>query len=142
MAPISGNRPPGHELSVLERGIAIGLYQGGMGPTKVAKALSIHRNTVYKTVALHATRDQQKSLPRSGRPKKYNPRDERMILRLARQNPKYTYQRLEAELNLGLSQDTYYRILKHHNIKNWMARSRPQLTDGHAQKRLEWALKY
>ena len=52
-------------------------------------------------------RPDNSSKPRCGRLKSYNERDQRTILRLARRNPKITYDQLKRQTELSLSIKTF-----------------------------------
>jgi transposase len=142
LRPISSNIIPNKELSPYQRAIIIGRAQAGQKPSQIGKELNIPRDTVKYTLQKDPIRNEAQSIPRSGRPRKLSLRDERAILRILRKNPKITWRELLKESNLNVSKSTYYRMLKRHNIKKWLAAKRPKLTDIHAEKRLQWALEH
>jgi hypothetical protein len=102
LAEISANYTPGKELSPSTRNIIIGLALGGENPSQIARQLKLPRSTVCDQITLWDSRDQCQSQPRSGRPKVYDARDERRIIRLVCQNPKLTWQKTMESLNLAI----------------------------------------
>jgi len=126
------------ELTDFERGEISGLHKGGHTPTDISRILRIPRTTVNSVIQ----NPQPNRQARTGRPYILTERDERHILLEIRKNPKISYQKLSEILNLYVSSRTIRRMLKKHGIKKWMAKKRPLLTEEHARKRLEFALKY
>ena len=88
------------------------------------------------------TRTEGESMPRSGRPKLTGRYEEGRILRVARRNPKITYTELRDETGFKFSKLTFYRVLRKHNITNWLIKKRPFLTKEHARLRYIFALRY
>ena len=85
-------------------------------------------------------RNEGRSLPRKGTPKKITDREERTVLRIAWKEPKIAYKDLLQQAGL-ISKQRYavYRLLKEHGITNWRSKQRPFLTEGAAEIRLRWA---
>ena len=75
LGEISGNRPKGHELTVNERAQIVGAIKCGVKIVDVSKTLNFNPTTVIATVQRDSIRQTNKSLPRSGRPKKADDRD-------------------------------------------------------------------
>lgn len=100
------------------------------------------KSTVQDTIFKASERTNQQSAPRSGRPRQYTARDERYLLRVVRENPKYTYRKLKDHTKLNFSRKTLWRILHRNGITNWRAKKRPFLTNEVAAKRLAFAKKY
>lgn len=86
---------------------------------EIGRRLKVHPDTVRYTIKQAPKRDTGHSLPRSGRPRKWDDRDKRTIIRYARISPKSTYQQMRDALQLILSNDTIFRILHSAGIKNW-----------------------
>jgi transposase len=135
---ISGNVQRRRELKPHERGKVIGASIAGATPGRISTLLNIPDQTVRDTISQDILRDDHKSKPRTGRPKCYTERDERMLLRHVRQFPKQTYAQVMNETQLGFSRSTVRRILQDHGIANWRAKKRPHLTQAHADARLGW----
>ena len=138
LATISGNRPRNKELSPFQRGILVGQAAQGLSYGKIAKATKLHRNTVRQAVINTSLQQNGESRPRSGRPPLATDRGRRHIIRIARVNPRLTYEKLKEEAGHNFSQSTVYRILKEYGLTNWLAKQRPLLTEEVAAKRLAW----
>jgi hypothetical protein len=133
---ITLNRRAGTELSPYIRSNIIGMKLSGQNGVTIAQDLHLPKSTVYKTINLSLQRVANQSKPRSGRPPKYDIRDERRVLRLVRQYPKMMWRHIVLALDLGLSKRTHQRILKKHNITKWLVKKRPFLTPAHTAHRL------
>jgi transposase len=72
--------------------------------------------------------------PRSSRPKSYTPREERIILRFIRNNPKSVYKDIRRECAVKISTTTIKSILHNYGISNWRSKKRPFLTEAVARK--------
>lgn len=136
LAPISGNKPRGNELSQYMRGKIEFAAEIGAPRAEIAKTLNLPLTTVKYTLSKASQRHNGESLPRSGRPKEYSERDERAIVRIARRNPRIKYRDLILQAGIDLYRKTIYRILCEHGIKKWLAKKRPLLTEEHAKARL------
>ena len=67
-------------------------------------------------------------------------RERRTIIRAARHDRRLTRRELRDQYAPHVSLDTIYRLLKEHNIRKWIAKTRPKLEEKHAKARLAWAL--
>lgn len=98
-------------------------------------------NTIAKpvrdTVKLENERYDYHTKPRSGRPKKWDDKFERRVLRIARINPKMTYKDIKVILDIHLSYDTLSRILKNNGLTNQLTKCRPYLTVAAVMKRYQ-----
>jgi hypothetical protein len=117
LSEIHASYTPGKELSPHIRSIIIGLSLADKNATDISRSLQIPRTTVQRTIDLYTSRDANKSIRRSGRPKLYNGRDERRILRLVRQNPKIRWRDVMHKLDLGISKRSFQRLLQKHGIR-------------------------
>jgi transposase len=138
LGEISRNISKRKELSPYIRAQIIGASKCGVNPTQISKQLSIPRSTVQSTLDRDELRNNHTSLPRSGRPRLSSKQDERLLLRVVRQFPKYTYKQLRAFTGLKISTFTIRRILRRHHITTWRAKRRPNLTKDVAKNRYNW----
>ena len=127
------------ELTPYKRGKIEGARTIGGSWRQITEALHIPLRTVRNTISQASTRYEGATQPRIGRPNIYDPRDERLILRIVRQNPKITYRQLAQESGLKFCRSTFTRLLKKYGIKNWVAKKRPLLTPENASTRYRWA---
>ena len=132
---ISGNIPKRRELTPYERGQVIGAAKCGVKPNAISTELSLSRWTVRTTLSREPLRKDGASQPQSGRPRTYSERDERLLLRVVHQFPKFTYAQLRAFTGLKLCTSTLKSILRRHHITTWRAKQRPALTKEVAKKR-------
>ena len=142
LGPITPNIIRRRELSPFTRGIIAGQRSTGASIGTIAIALNIPKITIQDTLSIVDRGSHGVSKSRSGRPKATTDRDERTILRLARFEPKQTYQQLISAAGLSCSQSTVYRILHDAGITNWIAKKRPMLRQQDVDARLKWAILY
>ena len=140
LGEIDGNSRRGKDLTPLERAKIHGAHLVGASLGAITEALNHARSTVQSTIELLDKRVDYSSQPRSGRPKTYGSRTKRKILRLARQNPKWTYRKLLEQIGIKISKSTVVRILNEEGIKKWIAAKRPILKPEHVAKRLKFAI--
>ena len=140
LGEISGNRAKGHELTVNQRAQIVGAVKCGATIVDVSKTLNFNPTTVITTVQKDSIRQDNQSLPRSGRPKKADARDIRTIVRYVRINPKHTYRQIKQQLRISLSASTIKRILAPFHIRKWQCKKRPELSTEIAKLRHKWVL--
>src|SRR3954463_1848299 len=134
------SRVPGAELSNDTKQRIVGRFAAGQSQAQIAIEESLLPRTVSQTIRKTITRGTTQNNPRSGRPRLYDARTARLIVRIARKHPKWTYKQLQQETGLDLSRDTLRTILRDSGIINWRCKKRPHLTEVHVQLRLRWAL--
>ena len=139
---ISSNITHRKELTPYTRGIIVGKSEEGATPTQIERDLNVPRTTIIDTLNHNSKRNNGAIKPRPGRPKTYTERQERIILKTARADPKLTYQELKIATGVTISHRTIYRILMNAGITKWMAKKRPKLRPVDAALRLKWALKH
>jgi transposase len=139
LATLPVNRLPNHELSDDTKQRLYGRALAGQSTRQIAAEEQLQEVTVYHAINRISKRQTIADTPRSGRSQVYTARDERMILRVARQNPKLTYNELKQETGLDLNHDTILRILRNAGMINWCSKKRPKLTQHYANLRLQFA---
>ena len=130
----------GPELSAYVRGKIKGASEFGVKTCVISRTYNIPPSTIESTFSLDSLRIDGKSLPRSGRPKTYDIRDERHIIRHVRLYPKCTYADVRRAYTITLCDNTLQAILKNFGIANWRAKKRPFLIEKHIAIRLAWCL--
>jgi hypothetical protein len=139
---IDGNRGVRNELTPNQRGKIQGARQAG-ATFKVASEIGECTPSTAKTTIRRAPeRHNGISKPRSGRPKEWDVRFERRVIRTVRMHPKTTYAQLRDQLHTYLSHDTLARILKDYHISAWLSKQRPFLSPAVVKRRLDWALRH
>jgi transposase len=134
-------------MTIEERNQAIGMIAAGCTRGEVAAAFGRSRQCIGRLVIKYNTTNAVNDKPRSGRPHILSRRQEKMVYRTARCNPKMEYEQL-ANTTMLISHDgtpskppsrsTLYRVLKRHSLTNHRAKKRPKLTRGHALARLRF----
>ena len=91
LAQVSGNSHRGPDLTPIQRAKIIGAADHRASPAQIAATYGVKYGTVRSTIRLDLERNDCNSQPRIGRPKLCTDREERIILRYVRLNPKHTY---------------------------------------------------
>jgi transposase len=136
---ISGNRQRFGHLKPEVRAAITASIEAGQSATHVAKVFAVSRRTVNRTVQRFRQRHTFTTAPRSGRPRKLSPREERYLVRLVRRFPKSSYKKLVNLHGATVSARTLRRVLKRHNLKKWLSKRRPKLREDDARERLKFA---
>jgi hypothetical protein len=91
LGEISRNISKRKELSLYIRAQIISASKCSVNPTQISKQLSILRSIVQSTLDRDELRNNYTSLPWSSRPRLSSKQDERLLLYVVHQFPKYTY---------------------------------------------------
>ena len=132
---ISGNITKKKELTPYERGLVLGAKITGRSEAEISEVFNIPDSTVRDTVTLAAQRKDGHSKPRSGRPKCLSDREERILIRHIRLNPKDEYKTIKEATGLQISNSTIKNICRKYGIAHWRAKKRPALTEKAAKAR-------
>ena len=114
----------------------IALSEQGMSSRAISARLGIPKSTVCNIVNRHAVRPGDVfDRPRSGRPRKTTPREDRRLARIAMRNRFSTTMELRRRWNLGIpiSRGLVLLRLRQLNIRNRRPVRKPELTQRHRQ---------
>jgi hypothetical protein len=139
LGDISGNARGRKELTPYQRAKICESREQGLRWSAISKKFKIDPKTARKTVELETTRPDGVSLLRSGRPTLITARQERIILRKVRLEPKIKFEDLVGKVEATFSRSTLTRILSEHHLKHWVCKKRPYLTPEHVSTRLKWS---
>lgn len=131
-------------LDLVQRGKILGLHEAGWSARKIAKKLGCDRRTVDRILIKFAKTGSVNSLPKSGRPRKTSPRDDRSIVRsslISRKTPA-TQLHLHLADKKRISVSTLRNRLSEVGLNGRVARKKPLLTLKQKKARLNWALKH
>jgi len=115
------NKAKIRELTPSERLKIVSKYEAGCSTAELAAEFGRHASTIRRTIKRYTSRHTIHSAPRSGRPKAVTPRQELMIRRVARTQPKIEYKALSEAATINTpdgtpqkppSHSTLYRVLK------------------------------
>ncbi|KAL7828173.1 hypothetical protein AOLI_G00313250 [Acnodon oligacanthus] len=129
-------------LTDLDRAQAIGQLQAGVPQNQVAASFGVSPSTISKLKAkVHITGD-VRDRPRSGRPKKTTPQEDRFltlsVLRYRRLSSTDLQSRFAGRYGRRLSAQTIRNRLHAANLRSHQAARRPAMTALHRQARLRW----
>ena len=96
-------------------GIVVGYWRNGCSYRNIAREVGLHSNTVYGIIKRFCERGHFVCGMRTRRPRKTNDRDDRVLYRLARENRRFSVQRLrrawQPYVNSAVSRKTVNRRL-------------------------------
>lgn len=98
------------------RGLIVGAAGSGLSVTRIAELFNVPDSTVRGTICLDSVRNDGQSRARTGRPKMYNDRDVRNLIRHVQLHPTDTYAQIREALNTPYSARTIKGILKANGI--------------------------
>jgi len=132
---------PRKELSQWDKGRIEGQSQF-MTDTAIGHELHIPWRTVSNIQTRLETRHSSENLPRPGRPRITTKAQDKRLVSAAETNTRVPFALLQNIVNVPASTSTIRRRLHEDMIRKWRAVKRTLLRKEHAQKRLQWSLKY
>jgi hypothetical protein len=133
---IDPNQLRGKDMSPYNRGQVIGAYINGLTQREIKDKYKFSRKAIRGAIALNILNTNRASLPRTGRPKVYNERDRRMMLRNLRSYPKLTFQQRCEDTGLTISNSYIKDLARANGLTHWHAKKRPKLSVKNAVDRL------
>jgi transposase len=114
----------------------------GMSFKAIGRQMGYHYSVVSRLVRKHTQTNNEKDLPRSGRPRVSSDRDDRALQRLVRRMPFATSPVLKQHWlpNRRLSTRKVRNRLKSAGLESRRVIKRPLLVDRHRRTRLAWRL--
>lgn len=131
--------PPRRKLSEFERGRAVAWFQDGVPKREVARRLQVSISVIVRLIQRFTATGRVHERRRSGRPKKTNPREDRLIERQALQtrtaSSSIIRRQLRVATNINISQQTIRNRLHGFNLRSRRPAVRPRLTPAHRAAR-------
>lgn len=118
------------------------LHEQGKSFREIGRTLKIDHKTVKAIVVRHKKTGSVDDLPRSGRPRKTSPRDDRKLKRSSLNDRRKTaigHMKDLKDEGINLSESTVRRRLREHGLFGRVARKKPLLRAYNVKKRLAWA---
>ena len=129
------------KLTIPERWQAVGMHNGGFSHRRVADHFSVNHSIIVRLTQRFRQTGNVTDHPRTGRPRKTTPREDRLISRRARQWPFSKAGGRRGNLAFGghISTRTVIRRLHHQGMRARRPIKRPQLTLRHRHARFDWS---
>jgi transposase len=122
------------------------LVEEGYSIYEIAEREDIHPSTVSRISKRYAGSNDYTDKPRSGRPRAFDKREERKIMRALSSGACQTAVDIAASLRfndgIDVSPQTIRRVLKRNGLDARIKRKKPLLKKTHRKRRLEFAKKY
>lgn len=138
--------PKKGELTVGERAQIVLLHKQGVTQCDIAKRMKCSRCAVQTTIKRFKEIGSYENRPKSGRKRRTNARQDRILERISLRDRMKTSKELSSELlqdhGINLAASSVRRRLVERNLHGRKARRKPLLTDRHKKLRLSWAKKY
>lgn len=132
----------GKQISLDVRNLVISDRKKGIAFRKIAEKYSISIGAVQHIWKKHETFGIVRNLSGQGRHRVTTYRDDVRIIRLAKQNPKFSSREIKETMNLDVDRRTIRRRLNECGLKSCLASKRPFISKQNKRKRLEFAKKY
>lgn len=132
----------GKQISLDVRNLVIRDREKGISFRKIAEKYSISVGAVQHIWKKYETRGIVRNLSGQGRHRATSNRDDIRIVRMAKQNPKYSSRHIVESMDLNVSRRTVRRRLNESGLKSCLASKRPFINKRNQRKRLEFAKKY
>ena len=134
--------PKTRELTDFERGEIVGLNKGGFSQRDIAKILDHPKSTVGDIIKKYNELGLTTAAPRSGRPKALDKRDNRHLVKIAKNNRNLTLEEItekfNTEMSISLSSRTIQRALHETGYSGHSAKKKPFISEQNQKKRYGW----
>ena len=131
--------PPRRKLSNFDRARAVAWFQDGVTKREVARRLQVSISVIVRLIQRYTATGRVQERRRSGRPKKTNPREDRLIERQALQtrtaSSSIIRRHVRVAANINISQQTIRNRLHGFNLRSRRPAVRPRLTPAHRAAR-------
>ena len=131
--------PPRQKLSNFDRARAVAWFQDGVTKLEVARRLQVSISVIVRLIQRYTATGRVQERRRSGRPKKTNPREDRLIERQALQtrtaSSSIIRRHVRVAANINISQQTIRNRLHGFNLSSRLPAVRPRLTPAHRAAR-------
>ena len=131
--------PPRRKLSNFDRARAVAWFQDGVTKREVARRLQVSISVIVRLIQRYTATGRVQERRRSGRPKKTNPREDRLIERQALQTRTASSSTIRRHVrvaaNINISQQTIRNRLHGFNLRSRRPAVRPRLTPAHRAAR-------
>jgi len=139
LSNISVNISPRKQLSSKAKNKIYGRVLAGESSIEIEAAENVPKPTIDYLLQRIIERETTNNLPRSGRPRIYDDRDERAVVRQVQLSPKMRYEDLHKATGFEFSNKVLRGILIYYGIINWRSKRRPALTEVIASIQLAFA---
>ena len=133
----------GKSLSIEPRGEVVGMYSLGLSMNEIAKRMRIARGTVQSSMKKHRETGTVADRPRSGRPRKTTPQEDRLLRRDCLKNWMKTSPQLATSFREStgktLDPSTVRRRLLSVGLRGYVAAKKPLIRQPNKVARLKWA---
>jgi len=135
--------PTRRELTPQMRSRICELHSIGWGYKRIhSKHPEVPISTIRDTIKMESRRQDNKSLPRSGRPHQLSEDQRDHVYELSLQNPNIKYADLIEEVDNAVQKRSLQYLLQEMGRRKWKQMNRPKLEPQHAVQHLAWAQRY
>ena len=131
--------PPRRKLSNFDRARAVAWFQDGVTKREVDRRLQVSISVIVRLIQRYTATGRVQERRRSGRPKKTNPREDRLIERQALQtrtaSSSIIRKHVRVAANINISQQAIRNRLHGFNLRSRRPAVRPRLTPAHRAAR-------
>ena len=121
------------------RELIIKLSERGLSYRKIGQETGTPFSTVQTIIRRYKNEHRVEDKPKSGRPKLFTDRDERLILRRVRDNPQISAVEVSSNMRVNAHPESVRRVLKRANYNGRVARNKPYVSNTNRKKRIVFA---
>jgi hypothetical protein len=130
-------------LNTFQKARIIQASMDGKSQNELVKLFDASKGQVSRLLSKYNKTGNVNRQEGSGRPRKTNAREDRMIMRLLNKNRFISASDIKSELSLNVSDDTIERrILESGEFKSYWAAKKPFLSKAQMKRRLQWSLEH
>jgi transposase len=122
------------------------LKQAGLTNKEITNQTGSSTRTIQKICKRVRETNSFKDRPKTGRPQKLSPRNQRLALKILKKKQATTAEGvsrvLGEEHNINVSRKTIARAFNRHGFVSRIKKKKPKLTEKHKKARLDWAKKH
>lgn len=132
------------ELSIETRAAIVAEYNNGISAVELSKKYKCHKRTIFYQINKHKKNKTVVNTPGRGRKPVTSNVDDRALIRYVKSNPAVTIQNVYNQINKfrsnKISKTTIRRRLHERNIKTFVVRKQPHISEKNRRLRLQFAL--
>ncbi|GBM74010.1 hypothetical protein AVEN_57810-1 [Araneus ventricosus] len=134
------------EISIDMRKLTICHWKRESSERKIGEIVNVSKSTLHNIISKYKKTKSVKTIPRTGRPRRFTGHEERWIVRKITCNPKTSAVKLtlkeQQRFNKSTNSETVCNVLRKYNFHGRVARRKPFLSKAHRRARLEFAKSY
>lgn len=127
------------QLTPVQKAYAVFRKNEGISIAQIARELNFTRTAIRSAIRRFEDTGSYERQTTSGRPKKFNDRDRRLLQRYVLKNRRSSLKEIMANVDVNASINTFRKELQKLNLNSRIARKKPFINERQRRRRLEFA---